>query len=96
MALPPTSIDRRHDVNDLVFPEHARDEMQTDGLTDCDVYTVVGDYDEKIERNEGRTEYVRELDDGRYAVVVIEDDGVTVVSAWWHKRRSSRSRRRRR
>lgn len=80
-------------MDDLVLPVHARDQMQRDNLTEDDVYTVVGDYDEKIERIEGRTEYARELDDGRHVVVVIEEDGVTVVSAWWNKRRSRWRRR---
>ena len=80
-------------MDDLVLPVHARDQMQRDNLTEDDVYTVVGDYDEKIERIEGRREYARELDDGRHVVVVIEDDGVTVVSAWWNKRRSRWRRR---
>jgi hypothetical protein len=93
MKRPPTSVGRGRDVDDLLFPEHARDQMQRDGLTEDDIYTVVGDYDEKIERNEGRTEYARELDDGRYILVVIEDEGVTVVSVWWNKRRSRRRRR---
>jgi hypothetical protein len=93
MMPPPTSVGRRRDVDDLVFPEHARDQMQRDGLTEDEIYTVVGDYDEKIERNDGRTEYARELDDGHYVLVVIEDDGVTIVSVWWNKRRSRRRRR---
>ena len=80
-------------MDDLVVPEHARDQMQRDSLTDDDVYLVVGDYDEKIERIEGRTEYARRLDDGRYVVVVIEYDGMTVVSAWCDRRRSRRRRR---
>jgi hypothetical protein len=81
-------------MDDLVIPEHALDEMQTDSLTDEDVYTVVGDYDEKIVQQCGRTEFARLLDDGRYVVVVLERDGSTVVSAWLDKRRSRRRRRR--
>ena len=55
--------------------------------------TVVGDYDEMIERiTDGRTEYSRMMDDGRWFVVVIENDGVTMVSAWWDRRRSRRQR----
>jgi len=80
-------------MNDLIIPKHALDEMQRDNLTEDDVYTVVGDYDEMIEQVRGRTEYARTLDDGRYLVVVIEDDGRTVVTVWLNKRRSRRRRR---
>ena len=66
-------------MDDLVFPEHALEEMRDDRLTDEDVYTVVGDPDEIIERDDRRSVYSRMLDDGRYVVVVIEDDAVTVV-----------------
>ena len=93
MLNPDASRCRGPDVDDLVIPEHARDQMQRDSLTEDDICIVVGDYDEKVERIEGRTEYARELDDGRYVVVVIEDNGMTIVSAWWNKRRSRRRRR---
>jgi hypothetical protein len=81
-------------MDDLIIPKHALDEMQNDGLTDDDVFTVVGDCDERIEQHSGRTEFARLLDDGRYVVVVVEDDGFTVVTAWLDKRRSRRRRRR--
>ena len=80
-------------MHDLVFPPHALDEMRKDGLTKDDIYTVVGNCDDKVERLDGRAVYRRLLDDGRYVVVVIEDDDVTVVSAWCDKRRSRRRRR---
>ena len=82
-------------MDDLVFPGHALEQMRKDGLTKHDVYAVVSDSDEKIERTDGRTLYGRLLDDARYVVVVIEDDARTDVSAWQDKRRSrTRSRRR--
>ena len=80
-------------MDDLIFSGHALVEMQSDSLTGDDVYTAVGDYDQRIERDDGRTVYSRLLDDGRYVVVVLEDDGRTVVSAWWDARRSRRQRR---
>jgi len=80
-------------MDDLIIPEHALEQMQRDSLTEDDVYTVVGDYDESIERVDGRTVYGRMLDDGRHVTVVIEDDEITVVSAWVDKRRSRRLRR---
>jgi hypothetical protein len=81
-------------MDGLIIPEHARIEMQTDSITEDDVYTVVGDSDETFERStDGRTEYGRMMDDGRWFVVVVENDGETVVSAWWDRRRSRRRRR---
>ena len=80
-------------MDDLVFIEHALKAMETDSITEDDVYTVVGDYDEALEHIvDGRTEYGRRMDDGRWFVAVIEKDGETVVSAWWDRRRSRRSR----
>ena len=81
-------------MDELIFPEHALEEMLTDSITEADVYTVVGDYDELIERlADGRSEYGRMKDDGRWFMVVVENDGQTLVSAWWDKRRSRRRRR---
>jgi hypothetical protein len=80
-------------MDDLIIPKHALDEMQRDSLTEDDVYAVVRDYDESIEQDTGRREYARELDDGRYVVVVIEDGQKTVVTVWWNKRRGRRRRR---
>jgi Txe/YoeB family toxin of Txe-Axe toxin-antitoxin module len=80
-------------MDDLIFPVHARAEMRADSLTEDDVWTVIGDYDEMLDRQDGRTEYARRLDDGRYVVVVVEEDRVTVVTVWWDKRRSRRPRR---
>ena len=79
---------------DLIFDEHAREEMQRDSIAEDDVYTIVGDYDEIIERPGGRTEYGRMLDDGRWIVVVVADETI-VKTVWWDKRRGRRQRRRR-
>lgn len=80
-------------MDHLLFPRHALDEMRRDSLTRDDIYTVVGDYDEKIERDDGRSVYRRQVLDGRWVVVVIETDDATVVSAWCDKRLSRRQRR---
>mgnify|MGYP000913354123 CR=1 FL=1 len=80
-------------MENLVFPAHALAAMRRDGLTEDDVYAVIGDYDDIVEQDTGRVEYAREMTDGRYVVVVMEDDGVTLVTAWWHKRRGRRRRR---
>lgn len=87
-------VSQGDDVDDIIIiPDHARIAMQADSITEDDVFTVVGDYDEMIERTtDGRTEYSRMMDDGRWFVVVIEDDAVTMVSAWWDRRRSRRQR----
>jgi len=77
-------------MDELIFSDHARDAMRDDSLAEDDVYTVVGDYDEMIERRDGRLEYERTLDDGRHILVIIERDGRTVVTVWWNKRRSRR------
>lgn len=69
-------------MDDIIIPEHALKAMQADSITEDDVYTVVGDYDEAFEHIvDGRTEYGRMMEDGRWFVVVIENDGETVVSA---------------
>jgi hypothetical protein len=78
-------------MDDLSISDHALEQMQRDSLTEDDVYIVVGDYDERIEQVGGRTEYARDLDDGRH-IVVIEGDEQTVVTVWWDKRRSRRGR----
>ena len=83
-------------MDDLIFDGHALDEIARDSIAKDEVYTVIGDYDERVDRFDGRTMYERLLDDGRYVVVVIEDDGVTVVTAWEDARRSRRRDRSRR
>jgi uncharacterized FlaG/YvyC family protein len=83
-------------VDQLDFEGHARDEGQHDSVSKDELALVVGDYDDKIERDDGRTEYSRMLDDGRWVVVVLEDDGETVVTLWWDRRRSRRQGMRRR
>ena len=79
-------------MDELVFPPHALEEMSNHGVSGEDVYSVVGDYDEKIPYDNGRTEYVRMMEDGRTVVVIIENDDETVVTVW--QRRWRRPRRR--
>jgi hypothetical protein len=79
-------------MDDLIFPEHVRTAMQADSITEHDAHLVTGDYDSILEYDNGRTEYGRWLDDGRWIVVIIEDDGRTAVSAWEDKRRRRRRR----
>lgn len=82
-------------MDEYTFPDHAREERQADSLSDEDVTLVIGDFDEKIAREDGRVEYSRVLEDGRWVTVVVEGDGETVVTAWWDKRRSERRSQRR-
>ena len=41
-------------MDEIIIPEHAWGAMEDDFLTEEDVFTVVGDYDEMIERVDGR------------------------------------------
>ena len=79
-------------MDEYTFSDHARDERQADSLLEEDVALVIGDYDEKIAREDGRAEYSRMLDDGRWVTVMVQGDGETVVTVWWGKRRSERRR----
>jgi len=81
-------------VDQLIFDPHARDEMARDSVTEDEVYTVVGDYDEKYERENAPTRYERMLDDGRLIVVMVDEPARTVRTVWWDKRNSRRRRRR--
>jgi hypothetical protein len=76
----------------LTFPDYVRGRMSQRHISEDDVYHVVGDADDVLDRADGRTEYTRLFDDGRELRVVIEDDGVTVVSVWDWKRRRPRRR----
>ena len=76
---------------DLIFTRHAWEEMARDSISEDDVYQVVGDADDIIEQDDGRTRYTRTLDGGREVVVIVEDDDETVVTAWeWRRRRPRR------
>ncbi len=70
---------------DLDFIPHARDEMADDAIPEVAVYHVVGDADEVIEQDSGRTRYTG-VWEGRTIVVIVEDDGRTVVTVWERKR----------
>ena len=82
-------------MDDLDFTPHAREEMATDQIPELAVSHVVGDADEVIEQDDGRTKYTGTWE-GRVIVVVVELDGRTVISTWERKRDSRRNRRRRR
>ena len=77
------------------FSPHALREMARDNISADAVYHVIGDADEVIEQNDGRTMYTRTWS-GRAIAVVVEDDGETVVTVWERKRDTRRDRRRRR
>jgi len=53
---------------------------------------VVGDWDDRLEYPNGRTEYIGTVEDGRRVTVILESDGQTVVTAWWNKRWNRRRR----
>ena len=83
-------------MEDLEFEPHARDEMASDTISEDEVYHVIGDADEIIERQDGRSEYARMMDDGRWIVVIVDQESRTVETVWWDTRRSRRRDRRRR
>ena len=79
-------------MDELNFPGHALDEMGNHGVSEEDVYAVVGDYDDAIDYDDGRTEYVRTMKDGRTIVVIVESDAETIVTVWQRKWRRPRRR----
>lgn len=83
-------------MDDFEFDRHARDEMASDAISEDEVYHVVGDADEVIERPDGRSEYSRMMEHGRWIVVIVDEGSRTVETVWWDKRRSRRRDRRRR
>lgn len=82
-------------LDDLDFTPHARDEMATDQIPEVAVYHVIGDADQVIEQDDGRTKYTGTWE-GRVIVVVVEWDERRVITTWERKRDSRRNRRRRR
>ena len=82
-------------MNSYRFSPHALREMARDNIPYDAIYHVVGDADDVIEQDDGRTMY-EGIWEGRAIVVVVEADGETVVSAWERKRESRRKQRRRR
>ena len=83
-------------MEDLEFDPHAREEMARDTVSEDEVYHVVGDADEVIERPDGRSEYARMMEDGRRIVVIVDEESRTVETVRWDARRSRRRHRRRR
>ena len=82
-------------MDEYVIIDHARREMARDGIPAEAVYHVVGDPDEVVEQDDGRTLYEGTWN-GRAFAAIVEDDGYTVVTAWERKRESRRNRRRER
>lgn len=80
-------------MEDLVFDPHALTEMARDVVSEDEVYHLIGDADEEIERDDGRTEYARMLDDGRWIVAIVEDETGIVRTVCWDARPSRRRRR---
>lgn len=76
-------------MDEYVFTVHALGEMARDSITVDGVYHVIGDADEILHRDDGRTDYVG-VWEGRTFRVVIEDDGYTVVTVFEVKRRRRR------
>lgn len=84
---------RLESMPDLIYDDHARDEMRRDAVTEDDVYFVVADADVEYVRNDGRGRYERLMEDGRHVVVIVETATGTVKTVWWDKRGSRRHRR---
>jgi hypothetical protein len=82
-------------MDGLDFDPHARDEMARDMISEDEIHQVVGDADEIIERHDGRSEYARMMEDGRWIVVIVDEESRTVETVWWDARRSRRQNRRR-
>ena len=82
-------------MDDLELDPHAREEMASDVISEDEVYHVVGDADEVVERQDGRSEYARMMEDGRWIVAIVEEESRMVETVWWDKRRSRRRGRRR-
>lgn len=83
------------DADDFILSGHALESMQDHGLTEDDVYAVLGDYDEEMTYDDGRMRLGRMMEDGRWLVAIVEADGKTVVTVWQDKRQSRRYRERR-
>ena len=79
-------------MDDLLFTEHALDEMARDNITVEAVYHVLGDADEVLVQTNGRTRYIGTWQ-RRGVTVVVEDDEATVVTVWEPKRESRYDRR---
>ena len=63
--------------------------MRADQIQADAVYHVTGDYDQRLDRDDGRTEYVG-VWEGRTIVVILEADGKTIVTVRERKQRRPR------
>jgi hypothetical protein len=79
-------------MDELIFDQHALDEMARDAVSEDEVYTVVGDADVEYVQSNGATRYERMMDDGRMLVVIAEEETRIVKTVWWDKRASRRRR----
>lgn len=80
-------------MDHLQFDPHALQEMARDSIPFDAVYHVVGDADEIVEQDNGRTRYTG-IWEGRTIVVIAEGD--YVITAWERRRDGQRARRGRR
>lgn len=80
-------------MDDLVFTEHALDEMARDNVPVDAVYHVIGDADDALVQTNRCIRYIGTWQ-RRVITVVVEDDDATVVTVWEHKRESRHNRRR--
>ena len=78
-------------MDDLIFTDHLLLRMRKRRIPAEAVYHVIGDADEIIEHEGGRTEYIGTWE-GLTLMVVVEDDDETVVSVWDRKQRRPRRR----
>ena len=63
--------------------------MRADQIPTDAVYHVIGNYDQRLDRDDGHTEYVGAWE-GRTIVVILEVDGKTIVTVWERKQRRPR------
>ncbi len=78
----------------LIFRSRARRAMAADAIPEAGVYHMVGDADEILPLDDGRSSYTGVWDDRTYTVI-LEDDGETVVTGFERKRARPPGRRRR-
>ncbi len=78
-------------MSEYSFTVHARREMTKDQITEEGVYHVIGDADDVVVHDDGRTRYTG-MWQGRTFVVIVENDGRTVITVWQPKWRRPRRR----
>lgn len=68
-----------HAEVDLIFDEHALERMHGRHVTQAMVRRVLGDYDEEIVRDDGRTEYVGDVMEWNLRIVLLGEEEPYVV-----------------